>query len=82
MPAALDRLRAERTTLMVSHKLSAVSAADQILVVRRGRIEERGDHADLLAAGGWYARTWEAQAAEYPEQPRADEPDSRQWETA
>ncbi|MHC5021122.1 MAG: ABC transporter ATP-binding protein [Planctomycetota bacterium] len=61
--AALDRLRAERTTVMVSHKLSAVSAADQILVIRRGRIRERGDHAALLAAGGWYARTWRAQAA-------------------
>ena len=59
--AALERLRADRTTLMVSHKLSAVSAADQIVVVRRGRIRERGDHASLLAAGGWYARTWRAQ---------------------
>lgn len=61
--AALDRLRADRTTLMVSHKLAAVSAADQILVVDRGRIRERGDHAGLLAAGGWYARTWRAQEA-------------------
>lgn len=65
--SALDRLRVDRTTLMVSHKLSAVSAADQILVVRRGRIQESGDHAGLLAAGGWYARTWRAQAAQFPD---------------
>ncbi|MFQ5349918.1 MAG: ABC transporter ATP-binding protein [Thermoanaerobaculia bacterium] len=65
--SALDRLRTNRTTLMVSHKLSAVSAADQILVVRRGRVQERGDHASLVAAGGWYARTWCAQAAQFPE---------------
>ena len=64
--AALDRLRADSTTLMVSHKLSAVSSADQILVVRRGRIQECGDHAGLLAAGGWYAHTWRAQAAQFP----------------
>jgi ATP-binding cassette subfamily B protein len=69
--AALDRLREGRTTLMVSHKLSAVSAADQILVVRRGRIRERGDHTDLLAAGGWYARTWQEQAALFDDADRA-----------
>jgi ATP-binding cassette subfamily B protein len=61
--SALERLRADRTAVMVSHKLSAVSEADQILVVRRGRIEECGDHGALLAAGGWYARTWRVQEA-------------------
>ena len=64
---ALERLREGRTTLMVSHRLSAVAGADQIVVVRRGRIRERGTHADLLAAGGWYARTWQVQADQYPE---------------
>ena len=72
--ATLDRLRADRTTLMVSHKLSVVSAADQILVVRRGRVEERGSHAGLLAAGGWYARTWLAQEAAHQSGSELDEP--------
>ncbi len=80
--AALERLRRGRTTLMVAHKLSAVQAADQLVVLDRGRVIECGSHAELVAAGGWYARTWEAQAAEYPEQPPAAEPDGRQWETA
>ncbi len=66
---ALARLRSGRTTLMVAHKLSAVQAADQILVIRKGHIVEEGDHGLLLAAGGWYARTWRTQSQEYPEAP-------------
>ena len=62
--AALDRLMAERTTLVIAHRLSTVRNASQILVVDRGRIVERGRHDALLAAGGLYADLVRAQIAD------------------
>ncbi len=53
---ALDRLMASRTSFVIAHRLSTVRHADQILVLDRGRIVERGRHDDLLAGGGIYAR--------------------------
>jgi len=50
-----------RSLVVVSHRLSAVMDADEIVVLRRGRIVERGDHASLLAADGWYASQWRYQ---------------------
>ena len=54
----------ERSAIIVSHRLSAVMEADQILVLRGGRITERGNHAELLALGGWYATQWRYQQLE------------------
>ena len=59
--ATLRKVRAGRTTLVVAHRLSTIADADQILVIRRGRIVERGDHAALLAREGEYAALWRRQ---------------------
>ncbi|MFL5579250.1 MAG: ABC transporter ATP-binding protein [Gemmatimonadaceae bacterium] len=53
---ALDRLLAGRTVFVIAHRLSTVAHADQILVLDRGTVVERGTHAELLVRGGAYAR--------------------------
>jgi ATP-binding cassette subfamily B protein len=54
--AALERLMAERTTLVIAHRLATVLSCDRILVMDAGRIVEEGTHARLAVAGGLYAR--------------------------
>ena len=54
----LDRLSRNRTTLIIAHRLSTIVNADAIVVMDRGRIAERGTHAQLLRQHGIYARLW------------------------
>jgi len=58
---SLDEVSANRTTLVIAHRLSTVVGADEIIVLDQGRIVERGCHADLLARGGAYAAMWKRQ---------------------
>lgn len=53
---ALERLMANRTTLVIAHRLATVRAAERIVVMDGGRIVEQGRHAELIAGGGLYAR--------------------------
>jgi ATP-binding cassette subfamily B protein len=59
--AALEPLLQGRTSLVIAHRLSTILRADRILVMDGGRIVESGTHAQLLAAGGLYARLYEEQ---------------------
>jgi ATP-binding cassette subfamily B protein len=58
---ALRHVMADRTSIVIAHRLSTVLAADQILVFDRGRIVERGVHRELLSHGGLYATLYETQ---------------------
>jgi ATP-binding cassette subfamily B protein len=58
---ALGKVLAQRTSIVIAHRLSTILAADLILVLDRGRIEESGNHASLLAQGGLYAHLYQTQ---------------------
>ena len=58
---ALKRVMAGRTSIVIAHRLSTILAADLILVMDRGRIVERGVHAELLALDGLYAGLYDTQ---------------------
>jgi len=57
----LDRVAENRTTLVIAHRLSTIVSADEILVLDRGAIIERGTHRELIARGGLYASMWSRQ---------------------
>jgi len=58
---ALKRVMAGRTSIVIAHRLSTILAADQILVMDRGQIVERGTHGQLIALGGIYSQLYETQ---------------------
>lgn len=64
--SALFRLMEGRTSLVIAHRMATIQQADEILVMERGKVIERGDHATLLEKGGTYARLIELQSADRP----------------
>jgi ATP-binding cassette subfamily B protein len=66
---ALETLLEGRTSLVIAHRLSTIQHSDQILVMHRGEIRERGTHQELLSLGGLYRRLYELQ---YRDQERGD----------
>lgn len=65
--SSLKAMGEGRTVITIAHRLSTIVDADQIVVLERGKITERGDHEELLALGGRYATMWHRQAAEEDE---------------
>jgi ATP-binding cassette subfamily B protein len=73
---SLSEVSADRTTLMIAHRLSTVIDADEILVLEDGRVVERGRHGELLVKGGVYSAMWARQ------QQAAEEEEARQMVAA
>jgi ATP-binding cassette subfamily B protein len=61
--SALDKIAKDRTTVVIAHRLSTVTDADEIIVLDNGEIKERGTHASLLNQDGLYATMWARQQA-------------------
>ncbi|HHO52552.1 MAG TPA: ABC transporter ATP-binding protein [Deltaproteobacteria bacterium] len=70
--AGIDVLLRGRIAFVIAHRLSTIRSADQILVVRGGKIAEHGDHASLMQRGGYYARLVAANTPQQRSDPRPD----------
>jgi ATP-binding cassette, subfamily B, bacterial len=68
--AAVDAVAGRRTTIVVAHRLTTAARADRVIVLDHGRLVEQGRHAELVAAGGPYARLWASYqgAGEHPDE--------------
>lgn len=64
LKTALTGLKQTQICVMVSHRLSTIHHADEILVIQQGAINERGSHQELLRVEGWYQRMWQYQQLE------------------
>jgi ATP-binding cassette subfamily B protein len=60
--AALAELMKDRTTFVIAHRIQSLMSADLILVLRSGRVVQRGTHEDLLHEEGFYQRIWTMQS--------------------
>jgi ATP-binding cassette subfamily B protein len=63
----LETLMKGRTVIAIAHRLSTIARMDRLVVLEHGRIVEQGSHAELLAAGGAYARMWLRQSGGFAE---------------
>ncbi|WP_339882925.1 ABC transporter ATP-binding protein [Vreelandella maris] len=61
---SLKRIAHGRTVIMIAHRLSTIVHADEIVVIEKGQVAERGSHSSLLAANGHYAAQWRVQTGE------------------
>ncbi len=64
---SLDTLMAGKTVIAIAHRLSTIARMDRLVVMEAGRIVESGSHAELVAAGGLYARLWARQTGGFLE---------------
>jgi len=69
---ALERVTFGRTTITIAHRLSTITTSDQIVVLHKGRIVERGTHSELLMLGGRYCAMWEKQTTVEKEKKEKD----------
>ncbi|MFN2099827.1 ABCB family ABC transporter ATP-binding protein/permease [Altererythrobacter sp. MF3-039] len=69
----LHRVSRHRTSISIAHRLSTIADADEILVLDKGKLAERGTHSELLAARGLYADMWQRQQAEAEQSAEAAE---------
>jgi ABC-type transport system involved in Fe-S cluster assembly fused permease/ATPase subunit len=70
---AIREVAESRTTLVIAHRLSTITDADEIILLDKGRIQERGTHSSLLAADGAYAHLWKLQQREKHPAPASKE---------
>lgn len=68
----LDRIAQGRTTFVIAHRLSTIMNADEILVMDKGEIVERGNHTALLSQDGYYSQLWRMQQQERSEEPAGE----------